>query len=93
MEDMERYMPTGKTRKSTLADAPSRTAHHLRLKAETAAALDSLAWHGDALRETERRYEAGQEQPVDWAAAKQELRESRGESVSVRKSRQSFRIR
>lgn len=24
------------------------------------------AWHGDALRDTERRYEAGQEQLIDW---------------------------
>jgi hypothetical protein len=39
--------------------------------------LESPAWHGDTLRETERRYEAGQEQPVDWAIAKQELRERR----------------
>jgi hypothetical protein len=71
-------MPTRKTRKSTPADAPSRAAHHLRPKAETAAALESLAWHGDALRETKQRYEAAEELPVDWAAAKQELRESRG---------------
>ena len=39
--------------------------------------LESPEWHGDALRETERRYEAGQEQPVDWTIAKQELRERR----------------
>lgn len=39
--------------------------------------LESPAWHGDVLRETERRYEAGQEQPVDWAIVKQELRERR----------------
>lgn len=39
--------------------------------------LESPAWHGDALRETEQRYEAGQERPVDWATAKQELREHR----------------
>jgi hypothetical protein len=39
--------------------------------------LESPAWHGDVLRETEQRYEAGQEQPVDWAVAKQELRERR----------------
>lgn len=39
--------------------------------------FESPMWHGDALRETERRYEAGEEQPVDWAAAKQELRERR----------------
>jgi len=39
-----------------------------------AARLQSPGWHGDALRETEQRYEAGQEQPIDWADAKQELR-------------------
>ena len=33
------------------------------------------AWHGDALRDTERQYEAGQEHPIDWAVAKQKLRE------------------
>lgn len=37
--------------------------------------LESPGWHGDALRETEQRYEAGQEHPIDWAAAKQGLRE------------------
>jgi Putative addiction module component len=36
--------------------------------------LDSPPWHRDALEETAARYEAGQEQPVDWAAAKRELR-------------------
>jgi len=41
------------------------------------ARLESPAWHGDALRETERRYKAGQEQPIDWTAAKQELRRRR----------------
>lgn len=39
--------------------------------------LESPAWHGDVLRETERRYAAGQEKPIDWAIAKQELREPR----------------
>ncbi len=39
--------------------------------------LESPAWHGDALRETERRYEDGHEAPVDWSTAKQELRERR----------------
>ena len=39
--------------------------------------LTSPAWHGDALREAEQRYEAGQEQPVDWTVAKQELRDRR----------------
>lgn len=39
--------------------------------------LPSPPWHGAALRETEQRYKDGQEQPVDWAVAKQELREPR----------------
>lgn len=30
-------------------------------------------WHANALRETEARYEAGQEPLLDWADAKQEL--------------------
>lgn len=33
------------------------------------------ARHADALRETERRYESGLEEPIDWNVAKQELRE------------------
>lgn len=36
--------------------------------------LDSPPWHEVALQETAARYEAGQEQPLDWAAAKRELR-------------------
>ena len=36
--------------------------------------LKSPTWHEDALRETAARYGAGQEQPVDWDAAKRELR-------------------
>jgi hypothetical protein len=39
--------------------------------------LESPAWHDDVLRETEQRYEAGEEQPIDWATAKQELRDRR----------------
>jgi len=35
---------------------------------------ESPPWHENALRETAERYEAGQEQPIDWAAAKSELR-------------------
>jgi hypothetical protein len=35
---------------------------------------ESPRWHEDALRETAERYEAGQEQPIDWEAAKRELR-------------------
>jgi hypothetical protein len=36
--------------------------------------LDSPPWHADTLRETAERYAAGQEQPIDWSAAKCELR-------------------
>lgn len=35
---------------------------------------ESPPWHEDALRETAKRYEAGEEQPIDWAVAKRELR-------------------
>jgi hypothetical protein len=35
---------------------------------------ESPPWHEDALRETAKRYEAGQEQPIDWSVAKRELR-------------------
>jgi hypothetical protein len=41
---------------------------------EEEARLESPSWHEDALRETAKQYEAGQEQPIDWAAAKRELR-------------------
>ena len=37
-------------------------------------AFESPAWHADALRETERRVAAGEEKPLDWKAAKRELR-------------------
>ncbi len=40
--------------------------------------LESPNWHAGALEETRQAYEAGREQPVDWEAAKQELRK-RGE--------------
>jgi hypothetical protein len=36
--------------------------------------LESPPWHKEALRETAARHEAGQERPIDWAAAKRELR-------------------
>lgn len=36
--------------------------------------LESPPWHEEALRETARRYDTGQEQPIDWATAKRELR-------------------
>jgi hypothetical protein len=38
------------------------------------ARLESPPWHEEALRETAARYDAGKEQPVDWEAAKRELR-------------------
>lgn len=41
---------------------------------QDAGQLTSPSWHEDALRETSRRYEAGQEQPIDWSTAKRELR-------------------
>jgi hypothetical protein len=36
--------------------------------------LESPAWHEEALRETVARYEASQEQAIDWADAKRQLR-------------------
>lgn len=36
--------------------------------------LESPSWHQEALRETAARYKAGHEQPIDWVAAKRELR-------------------
>ena len=36
--------------------------------------LESPTWHADALEETRQNYAAGREQPIDWEAAKQELR-------------------
>lgn len=40
-----------------------------------ASKLKSPAWHSALLRETEQRYDAGQEQSADWASAKRKLRE------------------
>ncbi len=37
-------------------------------------ALESPAWHEDALKETEQRVASGAEKPIDWDAAKKELR-------------------
>jgi hypothetical protein len=36
--------------------------------------LESPTWHQEALKETVARYDAGQEQPIDWADAKRQLR-------------------
>jgi hypothetical protein len=38
------------------------------------ARLESPPWHEEALRETAARHDAGEEQSVDWEAAKRELR-------------------
>jgi hypothetical protein len=38
------------------------------------APLESPLWHEEALRETAARYAAGEEQPIDWDAAKRVLR-------------------
>ncbi len=37
-------------------------------------AVESPAWHADALRETEDRVRAGHEQAHDWEQAKERLR-------------------
>ena len=36
--------------------------------------LESPPWHKEALQETAARHAAGQEQPIDWATAKRDLR-------------------
>jgi len=38
------------------------------------ARLESPQWHKKALGETATRHDAGEEQPIDWDAAKRELR-------------------
>jgi Putative addiction module component len=38
------------------------------------ARLESPPWHEKALREAVARHDAGKEQPIDWDAAKRELR-------------------
>jgi hypothetical protein len=40
--------------------------------------LESPAWHGDALRETEERVRSGTERVWDWEEAKAELRKRVG---------------
>ncbi len=39
--------------------------------------LESPPWHADVLEETRQNYVAGREEPIDWEAAKQELRKRR----------------
>jgi Putative addiction module component len=38
------------------------------------ARLKSPPWHKEAQRETVTRHDVGKEQPIDWVAAKRELR-------------------
>jgi len=38
------------------------------------AKLESPPWHEEALRGTAARHDSGKEQPIDWDAAKRELR-------------------
>ncbi len=38
------------------------------------ALIDSPVWHREVLQETEGRLESGEEQILDWRAAKRELR-------------------
>ena len=49
--------------------------------------LESPPWHQDALRETTARYDAGQEQPIDWDAAKRELRTRASVKISPTKQK------
>lgn len=51
---------------------------------------ESPACHGDILRETEQRYEAGVERPIDWDTAKRELRESMMFRARVKKASVPF---
>jgi hypothetical protein len=37
--------------------------------------IESPAWHGDVLQERKARVESGQEQFMDWEAAKDQLRQ------------------
>ena len=39
--------------------------------------VESPAWHRAVLKETQERFDAGQEYVVDWSVAKQALRKSR----------------
>lgn len=45
--------------------------------AQDDACVESPAWHGDVLKETEARMQAGLEQAQDWEKAKEELRRRR----------------
>jgi hypothetical protein len=42
--------------------------------AKAEARLESPPWHKNVVVETATRYDAGEEQPIDWDAAKRELR-------------------
>lgn len=36
--------------------------------------IESPLWHNDVLKETERKFASGLEQPIDWTTAKENLR-------------------
>ncbi len=38
--------------------------------------IQSPVWHEEVLKDTEKRFNSGIEQPVDWSIAKQKLRNS-----------------
>jgi len=40
--------------------------------------LESPGWHRSEVQEAERRYLVGEEKPVDWSVAKEQLRSRRG---------------
>jgi len=40
--------------------------------------LESPGWHRPEVQETEKRYLEGEEKPVDWGVAKEQLRSRRG---------------
>jgi len=46
--------------------------------AQDADSINSPAWHGEVLRETEERVRTGTERGRDWEDAKQELRKRAG---------------
>lgn len=41
-------------------------------------AIESPDWHADVLRETEERYRAGLEIPIEWDEAKKQLLKAKG---------------
>lgn len=48
--------------------------------------VESPAWHQEALKETKKRFEAGQEPPMDWDQAKRALRLPGDKGAGMRSS-------